>query len=359
MAGRLGRPFIFSMTMRQLLRTANAAAVLAGALLLAGCHSPSSSPALQRFEFKSPHMGTLFSITLYAPDSATATNAAAAAFERITALDRMMTDYDPDSELMQLCQRPVGTPIRVSDDLFDVLQKAQRVAELSDGAFDATVGPYVRLWRRARRTQALPSAEALAAAGAPVGYKKLRLDVRNKAVTLTVPNMQLDLGGIAKGYAADNALRVLKSKGINHALVAASGDIVVGDPPPGKTGWRVGISAPNAGESKLVKTVLLRNGAVSTSGDTEQFVEIGDTRYSHIVNPKTGIGLTEGFQVSIFGKNATATDSFATAVSVFGANRGLALVESQAGMAALILKKNGDRTEVFTSRRFNRVLRAD
>src|SRR5262249_52441771 len=155
---------------------------------------------------KSPHMGTLFTITLYAPDSVTATNAVAAAFHRIAALDRMMTDYDPESELMRVCQRPIGTPVRVSDDLFDVLQKAQRVAELSDGAFDVTVGPYVRLWRRARRTQVLPSAEALAALYPSSGYTKVRLDARTRTVTLTVPDMQLDVGGIAKGYAADKAL---------------------------------------------------------------------------------------------------------------------------------------------------------
>ena len=337
--------------MRQSLHAGSAAAVLTGVLFLAGCRSPSSGSALQRYEFKSPHMGTLFSITLYAPNSATATNAAAAAFERVAALDRMMTDYDPDSELMQLCHQPVGVPARVSDDLFDVLEKAQHVAELSDGAFDATVGPHVRLWRRARRTQTLPSAEALAAAGEPVGYKKLRLDVWNRTVTLTAPNMQLDLGGIAKGYAADNALQVLNSKGISRALVAASGDIAVGDAPPGKPGWRVGISAPDAEGSKLVKMVLVRNVAVSTSGDTEQFVEINGMRYSHIVNPKTGIGLTERIQVSIVAKDAATTDGFATAVSVLGVKRGLALVESQPNLVALILRKSGNTTEVFTSRR--------
>ena len=304
-------------------------------------------------------MGTLFSITLYAPDSATATNAAAAAFKRITSLDRMMTDYDPDSELMQLCSQPVGVPARVSNDLFDVLQKAQRVAELSEGAFDPTVGPYVRLWRRARRTQTLPSSEALAAAGEPAGYKKLRLDARNRTVTLTVPNMQLDLGGIAKGYAADKALVELKSRGVTCALVAASGDIAAGDPPPGKPGWRVGIGTPDTAGNKLTRTILLRNAAVSTSGDAEQFVEINGTRYSHIVNPNTGIGLTERIQVSIIAKDVATTDAFATAVSVLGTKRGLALVESQPNLAALILRKSGDTTEEFASRRFKKIPQAD
>ena len=346
------------MKMRQFYCAGGAVAVLATALFLAGCRSPSFPTALQRYEFKSPHMGTLFSLTLFAPNRATATNAAAAAFERIAALERAMTDYDPDSELMRLCQQPVGVPVRVSNDLFDVLAKAQQVAQLSDGAFDATIGPYVRLWRRARRTQALPSAELLAAAAEPVGYRKLRLDARNKTVTLTVPKMQLDLGGIAKGYAADNALRVMKSKGITRALVAASGDIAVSDPPPGKRGWRIGIGAADAPGTNLAETILLRNAAISTSGDTEQFVEINGKRYSHIVNPKTRIGLTESIQVSIVGKNAAATDSFATAVSVLGVKRGLALVKSQPDMAALILRRTNEQNEVFTSRSFGRIPRA-
>jgi len=325
---------------------------------------------VRRFEFKQPHMGTLFTITLYTRDEANAKSATDAAFAKIASLDRMMTDYDPESELMQLCQKPVGQPVRVSDELFDVLRKAQRVAELSDGAFDVTVGPVVRLWRRSRRTTSLPPPEALARARQSVGYQKLKLEARHKTVTLTVPNMQLDLGGIAKGYAADKALEVLKSHGVNRALVAASGDIAVGDPPPGKPGWRVSIGAPSsdsAGSSHqrqraepvlgapIVRTLLLRNAAVSTSGDAEQFVEIGGRRYSHIVDPRTGVGLTDQLQVSIIARHATDTDSFATAVSVLGVERGLMLVNSQPGLAAFILRKNGEAAEAFESRRFKKI----
>jgi len=314
---------------------------------------------LHRFEFKQPHMGTLFTITLYAPDETQARAASDAAFAKIAALDRMMTDYDPESELMRLCQKPAGQPVRVSDELFDVLQKAQRVAELSDGAFDVTVGPVVRLWRRARRAETLPPAEMLSRAREAVGWRKLKLGSRKQTVTLTVPNMQLDLGGIGKGYAADKALEVLKRRGITRALVAASGDIVVGDPPPGQHGWRVGIGAMDERRSELARNLLLRNAAVSTSGDTEQFVEIGGKRYSHILDPRTGVGLTERLQVSVIAKHAADTDAFDTTVSVLGVKRGLALVDSQPGLAAFILRKEGQGTEVFESRRFKKIPRAD
>lgn len=329
------------------------------ATLMTACSSTRSGAGWPRFEFKQPHMGTLFTITLYAPEEDEARQASEAVFAKIAALERIMTDYDPESELMRLCQQPVGQAVRVSDELFEVLQKGQRLAELTEGAFDVTVGPVVRLWRRARRTETLPSPELLAKARAAVGYRKLRLDPVAQTVTLTVPNMQLDLGGIAKGYAADKALEVLKKHGLPRALVAASGDIAIGDSPPGQRGWRIGVGALEGGSAGLAKNLRLRNAAVSTSGDTEQFVEIEGVRYSHIVDPRTGLGLTERLQVTVIARHAGDTDSFATAVSILGAKRGLTLVESQPGMAALILLKDGDRTEMFESRRFKQLPLAD
>jgi thiamine biosynthesis lipoprotein len=330
-------------------------AVAIPAALMTACSSTQSGAGLQRFEFKQPHMGMMFTITLYAPHETKAREASDAAFAKIAALERMMTDYDPDSELMQLCQKAVGQPVRVSDELFEVLQKGQRLAEMTDGAFDVTIGPVIRLWRRARRTETLPPPELLAKARAAVGYQKLNLDREAKTVTLTMTNMQLDLGGIAKGYSADKALAVLKRHGLPRAMVAASGDIAIGDPPPGKKYWTIGIGALDSQQGKLAKSLWLYNAAVSTSGDTEQFVEIEGSRYSHIVDPHTGLGLTDRLQVTIITRSAADTDSFATAVSILGVERGLSLVESQPGMAAMILRKEGEKTQVFESRRFRKI----
>ena len=325
----------------------------------AGCaaNQPEASAPLQRFEFQQPHMGTLFTIKVYAPDQTTARAGADAAFAKIAALDQMMTDYDPESELMQLCRRPVGEPTRVSDELFEILQEAQRIARLTDGAFDVTIGPVVRLWRRARRAEALPSPEQIARARESVGWQKLKLDSPTRTVTLTVPNMQLDLGGIAKGYASDKALEELKRHGLECALVAASGDIAVGSPPPGQKGWPVEIGSLDRTNGVAAKTVLLKHAAVSTSGDTEQFVEIGGKRYSHIVDPRTGIGLTERLQVSILATHATQTDAFATAVSVAGLERGLAIIEAQPGMAGVLVRKQRGQAEVVESSRIDLYLR--
>ncbi len=329
----------------------SALALLGAMIWVTGCRSTPVSEGLQRFEFKQPHMGTLFTITLYARDETAARVGTDAAFARIAALDHMMTDYDPESELMQLGRKPVGEPVRVSDELFDILQQSQRVAELSGGAFDVTIGPVVRQWRRARRTGILPAPEALARVRELVGWRKLKLDPRQQTVTLTGPDMQLDLGAIAKGYAADQALAVLKSQGLPRALVAASGDIAVGDPPPGKRNWRVAVGKLDGNDDKPARILFLSNAAVSTSGDTEQFVEIGGLRYSHIVDPRTGVGLTERLQVTVIGRRATDPDAFATAASVLGVERGVALLKSQPDLEGILVRKRGRETKVFSSKR--------
>lgn len=335
--GKLQHDAVMRFTLLRLVICGLVAAVLT--VLSLGC-AHIGTPLL-RFEYEQPHMGTLFKITLYAPEETAARDAAAAAFFRIAELDRMLTDYDPESELMRLCREPVGKPVPVSKDLFDVLAQAQRVSELSDGAFDVTIGPLVRQWRRARRTGTLPDETALARARLAVGWQKVRLEHRNQTVTLTAPNMQLDLGGIAKGYAADAALRVLRERGLPRSLVAASGDLAIGEAPPGQRGWRVRIGAIRNQDQQMDQTLVMKEAAVSTSGDAEQFVEIGGTRYSHIVDPRCGLGLRQIIQVSVVGKCATDTDAYATAICVLGEERGLALLRERSDLAALIVGPGG------------------
>jgi thiamine biosynthesis lipoprotein len=248
--------------------------------------------------------------------------------------------------------------VPVSAELFDVLQRAQRISQLSDGAFDVTVGPYIRLWRFARKRKVLPTAAEIATARAAVGWQKLRLDPRARTVTLTVPNMRLDVGSIGKGYAADQALRLLKGRGIDRALVAASGDIAIGNPPPGQRGWKLGVAAFDSATNEPPRTLLLHNAGISTSGDTEQFIEINGVHYSHIVNPVTGLGMTERIQATVIGPDATTTDCLDTTVSLLGVQRGLALIESWPHTAAVIVTKEGLQTHTFVSRRFHQIPQA-
>jgi thiamine biosynthesis lipoprotein len=297
--------------------------------------------ALTRFEATEPHMGTLFRITLYARDARAAQPAFRAAFDRVKQLDEILSDYNPQSELMRVCAAAHERPIRVSAELFSVLTASQHLAEETGGAFDVTLGPVIRLWRDARKQKQLPDPTALAEARGRYGFRNLVLDAAARTVFLKMPGMLLDLGGIAKGYAADEALRVLRDHGIRSALVAASGDLAIGDPPPGKTGWRVGIDSLNPAEAKFTRVLELRNSAVSTSGDTEQFLEIGGGRYSHIIDPATGMGLTDRIAVTVVAEKGIDADGFATAVSVLGLQRGLEFIERRTQAAAMIVDRGG------------------
>jgi thiamine biosynthesis lipoprotein len=325
---------------------------LAGLLLLAA-GAAAAEPALARFTYTEPHMGTRFKIIVYAPDEATAGPAAREAFARIAALDGIMSDYRPTSELMQLCRKAGGEPVPVSEELFFVLSRGQEVSRLSDGAFDVTVGPVVKLWRRARRTERLPDPDDLKKALALVGYEKMRLDPKARTVQLLVPGVQLDLGGIAKGYAADEALKVLRRHDLTRALVAAGGDIAVGGPPPGSDGWTVGIAPLEDPDSKPSRYLVLHDAAVSTSGDAEQYVEIDGKRYSHIVDPKTGIGLVGRRSATVVARHGILADSLTKAVIVPGPERGLATIDKLGeGFAALYVRKTDKGEEVFASKRW-------
>jgi thiamine biosynthesis lipoprotein len=304
-------------------------------------------------------MGTTFRVVLYAPDKPTADAAAKAAFARVAELDGIMSDYKKDSELMRLCAafaKQVGEPVPVSADLFAVLSKAEGLSKASDGAFDVTVGPVVQLWRHARRTQQLPDKDELAAAMAKVGYRKVQLDPMKRAVKLLTPGMQLDLGGIAKGYAADQALKLLREKfGIKQALLAAAGDITCGDPPPDKEAWLVDIAPIAKGQKP--RTLKLANAAVSTSGDLEQFVEIGGVRYSHIVDPKTGLGITGRRSVTVIARQGVTADSMTKAVMLMPREKALALVDATPGAAAyIVVVGKGDKLETTASKRFESFL---
>jgi len=307
---------------------------------------------LTRYEFAQVHMGTQVRIVLYSAARAAADEAASAAFARIAALDQALSDYRESSELMEVSRRAGSGPVAVGDDLFRVLRAAREIADRSDGAFDVTVGPLSVLWRHARREGALPDAADLAAARARVGRDKLAIDDRRRTVTLTTKGMQLDLGGIAKGFAADEAAAVLGRCGIDRALIAAGGDIVVRDAPPGRDGWRIAVAAIEGADRPPAGFITLRNAAVSTSGDSEQFAVIGGVRRSHIIDPRTGLALSGRRSVTIVAPTGMTADALATAVSVMGGPDGMRLVETTGGAGAFVVEETDRGVRTFESRRW-------
>lgn len=282
-------------------------------------------------------MGTTARVVLYARSEADAKILADRAFRRIAEIDSRLSDYKPDSELMRLCARAGGPAVRVSDDLFRVLEFAQRLAVGTEGAFDVTIGPVSRLWRRARATGEPPSSAALARARKLVGYRRVKLSSEKRTVRLMRRGMLLDLGGIGKGYAADEAMRVLRQSGAPTALVAIGGDVVAGDAPPGANGWTIAI-APLGPRGAAEQSKVLRNAAVSTSGDAEQYLEHAGVRHSHVLDPSTGAATTGRRGVTVIAKDGMTADALSTAVNVMGAERGLPLVDEHEGAGALIVE---------------------
>ena len=313
----------------------------------------SKPAALQMFEAVEPHMGTLVRITLYAHDASEAASAFQAAFARISALDAALTDYQPESELSQLTRRAVRQPIKVSEDLLTVLLKAEQLSRETDGAFDVTVGPVTHLWRAARKTHGAPSQGEIQAAVARTGFEKVHVNRAAQTAEIDEAGMQLDLGGIAKGYAADQALALLDARGIKSALVAASGDLAFSGSPPGKPGWRIQVDPAGQVEGPLTRVLLMTHAAVSTSGDHEQHLDAGGHRYSHIVDPHSGRGLTSSMAVSIVARTGIDADGAATAFEVLGADAGLAFVERQPRLAAFVVVSDGSNQHAIASRRFS------
>ena len=309
-------------------------------------------PELQRYEAVEPHMGTLVRITIYAPGEQVARAAFGAAFDRIRRLDGILSDYRPDSELNQITKAAVGRAVPVSEDLFAVLARSQQLAEATGGAFDITQGPVIRLWREARKSARVPDPAALREAASRSGFRNLHLDGERRTVTLDIAGMALDLGAIGKGYAASEAIEVLGGVGVQSALVALSGDLAFSEAPPGQRGWRIGVHSADPSVVSFPAVLELTNAAVSTSGSSEQHVDIDGRRYSHIIDPSSGMGLVDDITVTVIAQHGLDADGLDTAISILGVDRGLALIESRPDAAALIIQRTAAGTLVLPSSRF-------
>jgi FAD:protein FMN transferase len=297
-------------------------------------------------------MGTLVRVTVYTPDERAAKDAFRAAFDRIRELDRILSDYRPDSELSRITTTAVGRAVPVSKDLFTVLERAQDLAEATHGAFDITHGPVVRLWRDARKARRLPDPAELREATSRTGFRKLHVSAASRTVTVDMAGMTLDVGAIGKGYAASEAIDVLETLGVRSALVAISGDLAFSAAPPGQRGWRIAIHSEDPSVVSVPRVLELTNAAVSTAGNTEQHVDIGGQRYSHIIDPASGLGLVDDLTVTVVARHGLEADGLDTAVSVLGSERGLALIESRAEAAALIIERTAAGVKALSSSRF-------
>jgi thiamine biosynthesis lipoprotein len=264
----------------------------------------------RRKESQRPLMGTLFRVVIYVDDDEAGRKAMDEAFEIAADFATAATDYEADSELNLFCKSAAGEPVKLSEHLFGVLALAHQLAIDTEGVYDPTLGPLTHLWRESKNSGILPDEEMLKAAKRVSGYQHLSLNPDDQTATLALNGMQLDLGGIAKGYAADLIFEHLKNAGYHQTLVAAAGDIRLGDAPPDKEGWGIALRTFRLTPSE---PMFLKNCAISTSGDLYQNVQIGESKYSHLIDPKTGLGMTSRRAASVIAPFAQLTDPLATA----------------------------------------------
>ena len=253
-------------------------------------------------------MGTPWSVTVYAADTALARRTIDSAYARIEEIEQSMSDYRSDSEINRLSRLPVRRWHPASEDLVHVLGFSVELARWSDGAFDPTVGPLSRLWRRAFRRQSFPEADRIAAARARVDHRRVKVHPVG-GIKFRRDSVRLDLGGIAKGYALDAAARVLESRGLRTFLIDGGGDLLLGDPPPGKSGWRVALPSGPIDTCRV---------AIATSGSRYRYLEHDGNRYSHLIDPRTGLGIIDPCSVTVMASTGMEADGLASAASVLG-----------------------------------------
>lgn len=302
-----------------------------------------NAEAQKRFTFREQKMGSPFTLVFYASNKEEAARAARAVFLQVDTLNNIFSDYLASSELNRLSETSgSGKYVAVSPRLFDLLSRSATASRLSHGSFDVTVGPLVRLWRQARRAGRFPDVDSLRHALAITGYRHMHLRRRKCAVRLDLPGMRLDMGGIAKGYIAWEALKTLRQMGFPAALVNAGGDIATGAPPPGTRGWRIALAIPEAAQGHLPEAIVVHDGAVATSGDIYQHLAWQGKHYSHIIDPHTGLGVTTQRNVTVRAGDGATADWLASACSVLPEADAFRLIRRIPGAAVCILEKRAD-----------------
>ncbi len=316
-------------------------------ILLAGCGG-STDGLVRRSE---PIMGTVVEITVSSGKmpQREAERAVGAAFEAIHRVDDLMSTYKPDSEVSRLNAAAGGDAIAVDPWTSEVLAESLRVYRLAHGAFDISVGSVLSAWGFAPGGEKrVPTDAEIEAAMSSVGPEKIELDAEENTVRLA-PGTRIVLGGIAKGFAADKAVDALKEHGIANALVNAGGDIYcLGEKRSGNP-WKIGIRHP-ADQGRLISQLQLQDVAVATSGSYENYFESGGTRYSHIIDPRTGRPVREVPSTTVIAPNCTLADALSTSIFVLGPKEGVRLLDSVPGVEGIVIAGAGDRLEVFRSK---------
>ena len=282
-------------------------------------------------------MGTAIRVELWHEQAATGEAALDAVMEEMHRIDRAMSPFKPESELSRINREAAKAPVPISEEMFELLERSVGFSKLSDGAFDITFASVGCLFDY--RNGVKPTEEDVAAALPAFNFGHLRLDRQRRTVQFARAGVQIDLGGIAKGYAVDNCVALLKARGVRQALVVAGGDSRVLGDRRGRP-WMIGIRDPRRKDA-MVATMPLVDAAISTSGDYERYFEADGVRHHHILDPRTGKSATGARSVTIIGPDATTTEGISKSVFIMGPERGIRFAESVPGIDAVIIDADG------------------
>jgi thiamine biosynthesis lipoprotein len=285
-------------------------------------------------------MACVYAIVAYGPDASTLPGIVEEAFDEVDRIDRLMSHYKPESPLSRINREASQGPVPVDQELFDFIAEALRYGRESDGAFDITVGPLMKTWGFFRGEGRLPADRELADVRGRIGYRHVILDREKRTIRFDRPGIELDLGGIAKGYAVDRVVRVLKARGVEAALISAGGSTISAlGAPPGEDGWELSLQDP-VDARKTAMTLRLKDRTLSVAGRAEKSFTVGGVTYSHIMDPRTARPVQGVLSVAVLTDTGTAGDALDDVLFVQG-------VEKSRTYLARLFRREHKRVEAF------------
>lgn len=285
-------------------------------------------------------MGSRFKITLVGTDSISVEKNINKAIDEMVRIENLISDWKPTSQVSRINQNAGIQPVKVDQEVIDLTKRALYFSKITEGAFDISFAAMDRIWKFDGSMEEIPTSSAIQKAIEKIGYQHIIINEEASTIFLEKPGMKIGFGSTGKGYAADKARELMLQLGIKAGIIDASGDMTTwGTQPDGKP-WRIGINNP-FDRHQMADILSLKNAAVTTSGDYEKFVIIEGKRYSHIINPKTGMPSTGLTGVTVIGPNAEMCNGFSTSMMVLGKEKGLELINQQKDYAALLITDNG------------------
>ena len=296
-------------------------------------------------------MGSKFKITLVDKDAISVEKNIDKTIGEIVRIENLISDWKPDSQVSQVNQNAGIKPIKVDREVIELTKRAIQFSEITDGAFDISFAAMDKIWKFDGSMEQLPSQSEIQKAIAKIGYQNILIDEENSTIFLKLPGIKIGFGSIGKGYGAQKAKEFIQELGINAGIIDASGDMAIWGKQPDNSPWKIGVVNPFK-RYKTADILAIKNGAVTTSGDYEKFILIDGKRYSHIINPKTGMPSTGLTSVTVIGPNAETANGFSTSIMVLGQKKGLEIMNKYPDYACLLITDSG---KIIRSKNYKKV----